>query len=266
MNVRDYAVRIKPLRAALVSAIIAASMVEAADTVRTPTAATSTTPISAIESALTPLARARAELWALSATEWQRYEFLMSGVRGSISPANISPIEVLGIHANDQQERREYAERWAQLMHEDVERVLAFQRAYDEAIRRLYPNEQLIADGTAAAGTRVDSTLTIRDRILLFVRPNCPPCDAVLADALKQLDRIAGVDVYLSQVDTGDPSAVRTWAAAHGISPESVKRGRVTLNFEAETLAKLGHAAATLPVVMRRRGDNIGILSSATLR
>ncbi len=266
MRVRDYAVLSRPLRLAIAIAMVSTAATQAADVVRTPTAATPTAPTSATETALSPFARARAELWALSPTEWQRYEFLMTGLRGSISPANISPIEVLGIHAKDPAERREYAERWAQLMHEDVEQVLAFQRAYDEAMRRLYPNELLIADGPGAIGAPVDITLTGRDRLLLFVHPHCPRCDAVLADVLKQLDRVAGIDLYLSQVEPGEPSAVRTWASDHGISPDWVKRGRVTLNFEAGTLAKLGHAATTLPVVMRRRGDAVAVLSSAPLR
>ena len=65
----------------------------------TGTAATSDTALSASD-----LARARA--WGLSAVEWQRYQWLMQGMRGSVSPATISPIEVLGIHARDREERR----------------------------------------------------------------------------------------------------------------------------------------------------------------
>ena len=68
----------------------------------------------------------------------------MQGVRGSISPATLSPIEVLGIHARDAQERQKYAEQWARMMREDAERILAFQHAYDAAQHRLFPQSQLI--------------------------------------------------------------------------------------------------------------------------
>ena len=44
---------------------------------------------------------ARAEQWGLSHEDWQRYRSLMQGVRGSISPSTLSPIEVLGIHARN---------------------------------------------------------------------------------------------------------------------------------------------------------------------
>lgn len=115
----------------------AASPLRSTETASTVRASEATT------SMLNPIARARADLWGLSSVEWQRYESLMTGIRGSISPTSISPIEVLGIHARDDNERRTYAERWAQLMREDVDRILAFQRAYDEAGRRLYPTSGL---------------------------------------------------------------------------------------------------------------------------
>jgi len=93
---------------------------------------------------LSPTEKARATTWNLSDTEWRRYRSLMDGIRGSISPATLSPIEVLGIHARDEAERRRYAERWARLMREDAERILAFQHAYDQAWQRLFPAEPLI--------------------------------------------------------------------------------------------------------------------------
>ena len=218
----------------------------------------------ATTSTLNPIARA--ERWGLSAVEWQRVESLMTGIRGSISPANISPIEVLGIHARDDAERQKYAERWAQLMREDVDRILAFQRAYDEAGRRLYPTEQLIADLSGPKPTEVDTGLTPQDRILFFSAPRCGACDALLQDVLRQMDRIAGIDLYLSQIAPSDTASVRSWAARRGISPEWVKNGRVTLNFEAGTLAKLGQDKAILPVILRRRGNAITQVTSTTFQ
>lgn len=226
-----------------------------------PTVVTPATQTESISNALSPLARARAELWALSPTEWQRYASLMTGIRGSISPTNISPIEVLGIHARDLRERQKYAERWARLMHDDVERILAFQHAYDEANRRLFPNEPLIAETAGVSASPVEPGVAESDRVLLFVAPGCSACDTALATILQRLDRIAGLDIYLSAVKTDDVSAVRTWAASHSIPPEQVKRGKVTLNFDAGTLKQLGHDRTTLPIAMRRRGEAISPLS-----
>ena len=71
---------------------------------------------SSVTTPLAPLETARAEVWGLSETEWRRYRSLMDGIRGSISPPTISPIEVLGIHARDAAERLRYAEAWARMM------------------------------------------------------------------------------------------------------------------------------------------------------
>ena len=61
---------------------------------------------------LTATDRARANAWGLSEQEWRRYKTLMRGIRGSISPPTISPIEVLGIHARDWASAHEIDPKW----------------------------------------------------------------------------------------------------------------------------------------------------------
>ncbi len=94
-------------------------------------------------SLLTATETAQARAWDLTETEWRRYKTLMQGIRGRLSP-DLSPVETLGIHARTRQERDRYAERWAEALRQDTERVLAFQRAYDAAWRRLHGDEPLI--------------------------------------------------------------------------------------------------------------------------
>ncbi|MCP4735247.1 MAG: TIGR03759 family integrating conjugative element protein, partial [Bosea sp.] len=115
----------------------------------------------------------RAQAWGLSETEWRRYQSLMQGIRGSVSPATISPLEVLGIHARDEAERRRYAELWAEAMWEDAERILAFQRAYVEAGRRLYPDVPLIDSSRLPEKDKQTTSLGPQDRVLFFTRPDC---------------------------------------------------------------------------------------------
>lgn len=80
---------------------------------------------------------------------------------------------MLGIHARDQDERRRYAEMWVRAMREDVSRILAFQHAYDEAGKRLYPNEQLI-DPDHLPSANKTSSLQLGDRVLFFTRSDSP--------------------------------------------------------------------------------------------
>ena len=94
-----------------------------------------------------PLTKELAQSWGLSVDEIRRYQALMRGYRGSVSVANISPLEVLGIHARDDAERRRYAELLARIMVADFDRVLAFERERIAAMDRLFPNLKVMDFG-----------------------------------------------------------------------------------------------------------------------
>ena len=209
--------------------------------------------------------RARSHLWNLSETEWNRYQSLMQGIRGSISPAMISPIEVLGIHARDDAERQRYAETWARLMHEDAERILAFQRAYDMAAKRLYSNEPLIDVTRIPEKTEDTVPLQSGDRLLFFTRPECPACDVLMNQLLKKIDVVSGIDIYLRDIAPGDDAAVRAWASIHRIEPDWVRSRRITLNHDGGSLDRLTHGQGDVPSVFRRRGEDLAKLRAADL-
>ena len=120
--------------------------------------------------------------WGLDEAEWQRYLFLMKGIRGSISQPNLSPLEVLGIHAETEQERHEFAAKLANMMLEDSERVLAFTRAYTEESAKLIKNKALIdLSQLGLAKPQPDAGLQEGDRVLFFTRiAPCPECTAQL--------------------------------------------------------------------------------------
>lgn len=85
-----------------------------------------------------------AQLWSLSDEEMLRAKLLMEGPRKAFSIANISPVEVLGIHARSDAERAKYAEKFARTLHEDTERILAFQDAFNRANASLYPGAKVV--------------------------------------------------------------------------------------------------------------------------
>ncbi len=204
---------------------------------------------------------ARAQMWALSETEWFRYKELMSGIRGSISPSTISPIEVLGIHARTETERQRYAELWAVAMREDVDRILAFQRAYDMAGKRIHKNIPLIdinrLPETDTKKSEEASRFQSNDRILFFAHPDCPICDVLIRKLLKRAEAVEGIDIYLKGVTSGDNKAVRDWASSHHIDPEWVRKRKVTLNYDGGALGKLTSGQGEVPHILRRRGENL---------
>jgi integrating conjugative element protein (TIGR03759 family) len=208
-------------------------------------------------SVLSDSERARARTWNLSEMEWLRYLELMQGIRGSISPEAISPIEVLGIHARDEAERQRFAEAWARAMREDVDRILAFQHAYDAAGKRLYPNEPLIDIDRLPGKTEETSVLQSTDRLLFFARPECPACDMLVGKLLKRINEISGIDIYLTDISPGDDAAVRDWASTHKIDLEWVRSRRITLNHDGGALDSLTSGVGEAPYILRRRGADV---------
>lgn len=85
-----------------------------------------------------------ANIWGLSKEEMLRAKILLQGPRKAFSVENLSPIEALGIHARSDAERRKYAEMFVRAFHTDVERSLAWNRAFTEAMARMYPNEPVV--------------------------------------------------------------------------------------------------------------------------
>lgn len=211
----------------------------------------------------------RAEHWGLEASEWLRYQSLKQGIRGSVSAAILSPIEVLGIHARNDDERRRYAERWAVMMRDDAERILAFQRAYDEAQRRLYPGGVLIdthAASLSLAKPRPQQKLVWQpeDRVLFFTDTQCPACDAVLERLISKLTQFSGIDVFLIDVAAGEESRIRAWAASKHINPQWVSQHKITLNVDAGALGQVSGLTPKqdegLPVLMLRREGQLNPL------
>lgn len=208
----------------------------------------------------------RAAQWGLGEAEWQRYQSLMQGVRGSVSPATLSPIEVLGIHARSDEERRRYAEQWAGMMRDDAERILAFQRAYDDAQRRLFPHDLLIdtdalASSTANPGQAENLAWQSGDRVLFFTDTQCPTCNAVLERLVSQIAQFSGIDLYLIDVSAGEESRIRDWAASQQIDPAWVSEHKITLNIDAGALEKVsaytGQPEQDLPMLILRREDRL---------
>lgn len=217
-------------------------------------------------------ASSRAQVWNLTPEDWQRYQSLMQGIRGSISPSSLSPIEVLGIHARTVEERRRYAEQWALMMREDAERILAFQHAYNEAQQRLFPEDQIIdpvklAVHRSKQKSTTEDGLDATDRVLFFTATDCVPCNAVLDRLLGKLRETKGIDIYLLDIVSGDEDRIREWAGHRHIDPDWVHERRVTLNVDAGALDKLatrlGDPLDQRPVVLRRRGDAVKPLSGA---
>ncbi|MFA7388391.1 MAG: TIGR03759 family integrating conjugative element protein [Thiohalobacteraceae bacterium] len=182
--------------------------------------------------------------WGLRLDEWAHYRELMRGPLGVHSP-NIDPLTALGIEARSDEERRRYAELQVQVEARRVEKLLAYQRAYDAAWQRLYPDLQRVA--LPGAGTASVPTMTPQgNRIAVFVKDACPACDRVVERL-----QAAGTRFDLYMVGSRhDDARIRRWATQAGIDPAKVRARAITLNHDAGRWLSLG-LPGDLPAVVR---------------
>ena len=190
----------------------------------------------------TALDESLARDWGLQAEEWARYRRLMEGPLGVYSP-NLDPLTALGIEAHTDEERRRYAELQVRAEARRTEKLLAYQRAYDTAWKRLHPTLQPVVLAGASDGA---STSSASSRLAVFVKAECPPCE----QRGKQL-QAAGTAVDLYMVGSRqDDARIRQWAVLAGIDPAKVRARTITLNHDAGRWLSLG-VQGELPAVVR---------------
>ena len=166
----------------------------------------------------------------------------MDGPLGIYSP-NLDPLSALGVEARSDEERRRYAELQVQAEARRVEKLLAYQRAYDEAWQRLHPDMQRVnlpdaAPSTAAVGGS--------GRTAVFVRDGCVSCGQ-LVQRLQTSG--AEFDVYMVGSRQED-SRIRDWARRAQIDPARVRSGSITLNHDGGRWLSLG-LPGDLPAAVR---------------
>ena len=127
---------------------------------------------------------------------------------GIYSP-NLDPLSALGIEARTDEERRRYAELQVQVEARRVEKLLAYQRAYDEAWQRLNPGMQRVnlPDDKPGAGPS-SSPLRGSGRMAVFVKDGCAACGQLV-----QRLQSSGAEFDLYMVGSRqDDARIRDWA------------------------------------------------------
>ncbi len=138
----------------------------------------------------------------------------MNGPRGIYSPG-LDPLTELGIEAKSAEERRRYAELQVRAGRQRIDKALAYQRAYDQAFARLYPNEKVIQISSgppSAAGSGATTTLKGTGRLAVFVQDSCTAGIVRVKDLQTQKQSF---DLYFVG-SQGDDEIIRRWPQCHG--------------------------------------------------
>ncbi|MCO8163871.1 TIGR03759 family integrating conjugative element protein [Pseudomonas sp. 21LCFQ010] len=181
--------------------------------------------------------------WGLDETEWARFKDLMQGPLGLQSP-HLDPLSALGIEARDDAERTRYAELQVQMETARVTKLLAYQNAYDQAYKRLYPD--ILPVNLIGSAAQV-SPVTANNRAAVFVTLDCKACDELIK-------RMQGThqpfDIYL--IDShGNDDRIRTWARKSAIDPVKVRSQQITLNHDQGRWVRLD-GQGDFPAVLRQ--------------
>ena len=162
---------------------------------------------------LTDLDIESARTWGLSETEWLRVQTTRAIRHGLVSD-QITPLEVLGIFADNPEDRRRYAKLYAAQQRELLDRIAAFEADYLEEYAAL--NQRLSAG--------------LKDRNTLVIEIDCvsTKCRRQVAEALA-IAQNGAIDMYIVG-SAGDDAAVRRWAATNRIPPNLVHQRQITLN------------------------------------
>ncbi|WP_231674716.1 TIGR03759 family integrating conjugative element protein [Pseudomonas quasicaspiana] len=190
-------------------------------------------------------AQSKATQWGLQVDEWDRFKQLMRGPLGVYSP-NLDPLSALGIEAKTEEERTRYAELQVQMESTRVIKLLAYQNAYDQAYKRLYPDilpVVLVKQDQTSKPVKSSSS----GRLAVFVELSCPACEA----QVKRLQRDAQrFDIYLLG-SKGNDDALRAWALKAGIEPDRVRSRQITLNHDGGRWITIG-GSGKFPAVLRQ--------------
>ena len=200
-----------------------------------------------------------AERWQMSIQEWTRYEQLMQGPRGRWSP-NLDPLIVLGIHAENDQQRMRYAEMQVRVEYERITQELAFQKAFRTAFARLYPDLLPIMNQRLAhTEGLITASQTRNTRILYFPTVDCTSCKLTITRLVNLLKdhRVQGVDIYLLDAKTEDE--VRQWASKQQIPLAWIQTGRLSLNLDQGVFNQLTQTRKPSEL-FERTGEDIRVL------
>ncbi len=188
-----------------------------------------------------------ASKWGLTLEDWSRYQAVMKGPRGIYSPG-LDPLTALGIEAESAEERRRYAALQVKAERQRVENELAYQQAYDQAFKQLYPDEKIIQLSSSPASPMTSSPGALKSdgRLAIFVQDDCTACITRVKDLQTQKQAF---DLYFVG-SLNDDEKIRRWAILAGIKPSHVLSRKVTLNHDAGRWIRLA-IGGELPAVVR---------------
>tara|TARA_R110002167_G_scaffold93474_7_gene250493 strand:- start:5278 stop:6126 length:849 start_codon:yes stop_codon:yes gene_type:complete len=177
--------------------------------------------------------------WGLSQSQEKRYTMLMQNQSGFfLSPKNgehWSPVQVLGINARSDKERKHFADLAAQQQLQYLGKQLAFVQAQSSAYGSLMQQINLKPIDINQIDMKKFSPynyeplkLNSGDHFNLFIKTG-EPVRTIMAYLLGKVGKANHLNIYF--IGKINDAGIQEWARSQNIPPAMVNSGVITLNF-----------------------------------
>lgn len=210
---------------------------------------------------LTAAEKHQAVVWGLSEHQEQRYVALMRGKMGFYYKAkqtDLSPVEILGMAANSDKERDQYAEQYAKIDNDKIGRELAWSHAAFDAKRKLYTNMPMVKEfdyKPFSPYNRQPVTLKQGDSFNLFFTLS-DSMSYVMTYLLRRMGENPNftLNVYIKNATA---TQVQQWAHDQNIPFADVASGKITLNNQSPLFAQFKSLPYAFKVTRDDKGQRV---------
>lgn len=170
--------------------------------------------------------------WGLNNSEWAKYQ-QVKPIAKLFGQSETTPVEVLGIFAETDAERKRYAGLFVQKMDAYLANLLEFQKTTAQLQAEYYKNIPML-DPDKMNELR-NAPIRTSDRIQFFTKPNCSSCDLMLLKLIRQVRMYgAKLDVFFEGATAEQVQQYAQKKVPKGL----VEKGLITLNVDNGYIAK----------------------------
>lgn len=211
---------------------------------------------------LTPAQIHEAKVWGLTLEEERRYVFLMQNRSGVYYKGlNLTPVDILGIHAKSEQERQHFASLSAKQEAQKVAKNIAWNNAFHKAYSELFKNIPVVGDVDLtpyAPMAYKPVTLSSGDNLFFFLKPN-DSLTSVFYALTDAIESTPNTRLHLMFLEADD-LAIQQWANRHQLSRSLVSQARVTLNHGEFQYGSLKTPQQKTPLLLLARAGSSSIV------
>lgn len=178
----------------------------------------------------------KAQQFNITEEEWKKYRSIMDG-EGKYHWINVPPIVILGIYAENAEDRKRFAKKAVVREYELQRMFIEFNRAFAQAFKDLYGDEKIIDLSSTPLFRNVKSQALVNinnndsagDRYILFVSTTCYECESFFHSIRKNQKIGTVIDLYFVN---DSKSEIGRWAQRLNIRTQDVSSGNITLNID----------------------------------